>query len=202
MPVIADALSVIIKDSSIRTKFIGGIDAFYDSIPNSTHCTDGEIHRVGFMTPDDNEHYTDFLERNGLVFFVNGKFIDLAIVDMQIGPTVKCPWIGFARNKFFSGQTQWKRSEELFSIVWLQNENLPYGIPANSNFEINIAFPENWTPDKAINCNNFILTEDAEKNLVVLDNDDGIKKVQNIQTGQIGFICSPKINEEDNTKRN
>lgn len=202
MPVIAEALSVIVKDGSIRAKFIGGIDAFYKSIPNSTHCTDGKIHRIGFLTPDDNKQYIMFLERNGLTFIVDGKFVDIAVVDMQIGPTIKCPWIGFSKGKYFRGQTQWTRADDIFSIVWLQDENLTYAIPTNRNLQVEIALPAGWTPDDAIQINDFVITEDVEDTLNVLSEENGVKKVLNTKTGEIRYIGSPMPNEGDNTKIN
>ena len=90
MPVLAEAISVIIKDSAIRSKFVGGMDAFYDTIPNGTYCNDGKIHRIGFMTPDDNKQYIRLLEQNGLTFIIDNEFIDIAVVDMVKGSTIKC----------------------------------------------------------------------------------------------------------------
>lgn len=202
MPVLAEAISVIIKDSAIRSKFVGGIDAFYDTIPNSTYCCDGKIHRLGFMTPDDNKQYVQLLERNGLTFIIDGQFIDIAVVDMLRGTTIECPWIGFARKQFFKGQTQWKKSEEFFSIVWLHDGMHGYGIPANQNFEVDIAFPDVWTPDRAIYGDRFVLTEKVDESLIEICTKDGVTKYLHTDIEEIVHVGRPKIEGKDNTDKN
>ena len=202
MPVLVEALSVIIKDSSIRTKYIGGFDEFFETIPNGTYCSDGKIHRIGFMTPDDNKQYIRLLEQNGLTFILNNEFVDIAVVDMLTGPTLKCPWIGFSRKKFFKNHTHLKNSNEFFSITWFHDGEHGYGIPVNQNLQIDIAFPEGWSPDHAILGNNLILTEDADQSLIKLSTENGVTKFWHSYTGDIVHIGSPKIKGKDNTDKN
>ena len=61
MPVLVEAISVIIKVEAIQSKFPGGWNGFENVVPNQTLCSDGEIARVGFMDPADAE---SFIEAN------------------------------------------------------------------------------------------------------------------------------------------
>lgn len=95
------------KNSSIRTKYTGGHDDYQSIIPNNTHCTQGQIDRTGLMTPQDTEKYISHLEQNGLISLLDGQFVDVAVVDMVMGPIRNCSWLGFARQKFFTWETQY-----------------------------------------------------------------------------------------------
>jgi len=189
MAIIAEAISVIVKDDSIQEKYNGGLKRFYNDIPNKTHCSDGKIHRIGFMNPDDTQSYVRLLELNGLKFISNDEFIDIAVVDMIHGSTKKCIWLGFERNKFFSGQHQYKKSEEEFSIVWLLENIEDYGKPVGSNRELQIITPPNWTPDRAIYGSDFIPIEKYNSRLIELENEDGVSKLWDAKSGDMVFIA-------------
>lgn len=193
MAVIAEAISVIIKDSSIKTHLIGGIDAFRRSIPNSTYCSDNEIHRVGFMAPDDTKKYVSLLEKNGLTFLQNGGFQDIAVVDMLIGPTMGCSWLGFVRSKLFEGSIEFKNADKDFSVTWLLPKIGVYGIPLDADREFKISVPEGWTPDKAIYGDNFIPLEKLKSRLIELGNEDGLIKFLDANGGKLVYHGNPKI---------
>ena len=193
MAVLAEAINVVIKDSTIKNKFIGGIDKFRKIIPNNTHCADGEIHRIGFMTPQDTELFVLRLEKLGLVFIDSGKFIDIAVIDMLFGPTARCDWLGFARQNFFQNRAVYKKSNEDFSIVWLLPLNGVYGIPIDSNSEFRLAVPEGWTPDKALYKDNFIPNEKIRDRLIELGNENGFVKYWYAENGEIVYTGRPKI---------
>lgn len=53
MAVLIEAISVVVRKDAIEKRFPGGWDSFLDEIPNNTLCTDGELVRVGFMSPQD-----------------------------------------------------------------------------------------------------------------------------------------------------
>ncbi len=53
MAVLVEALSIVVKLSSIELKYEGGWEAFKDAVPNTTLCWDDELTRVGFMVPSD-----------------------------------------------------------------------------------------------------------------------------------------------------
>ena len=99
MPVLIEAISIVIRRDAIKRRFIGGWDAFVKTIPNNTLCKDENLLRVGFMTPKDVEAYVELLELNGLVFKEEGCAVDLAVVDQLKGPTVNAPWLEVGRFK-------------------------------------------------------------------------------------------------------
>jgi hypothetical protein len=193
MPVLAEATSVIVKNSSINEKFSGGRNKFLSTIPNNTYCSDNELHRIGFMSPNDVERYIDILLGGGLEFIRENKFIDIAVVDMLRGPTIDCEWLGFSRSKFFSGLDQYIHAEDEFSIVWQSSDSNSNEIPTDDKNTCNIVVPDGWNPDKAIYGSDFVSNEKFEKELVELDNDNGVKKYLFAETGKIVYIGSPKI---------
>lgn len=202
MAVLTEALSVIIKDNSLRNKYIGGLDEFLTTIPNDTYCSDGQLHRVGFMTPQDAEGFVRNLQRNGLIFVYENQCIDISVVDMLFGPTLKCNWLGFARQKFFSGQEQYKHSEDEFSVAWLLPDSEIYKIPLDKNNECNIFVSRGWTPDKAIYGNNFIPNEKIKERLIELGNEGGVVKFLSVAEEEFVYVGSPKVKFTDNTNKN
>lgn len=202
MAVLAEALSVIIKDSSLKTKFIGGPKEFYKTIPNNTYCSDGQIHRVGFMRPKDTENYIRNLERNGLIFIFRDNCIDVAVVDMLKGPTLNCRWLGFARQKFFCGSKQYQHWNDDFSISWLLHENGNSDVPVNFKWECSISVPNKWSPDKAIYGDNFIPSEMVNESLIEVSKERGLVKYFNTTTGKFVYIGKPRIIFTDNSNRN
>jgi hypothetical protein len=187
MPVLSEAISIIIKDSSIDERFTGGRDHFLQTLPNNTHCSDQEIHRVGFMNPQDAELYISYLEQNGLVWLQDKICGDFVVVDMIQGPTTDCPWIGFARKPFFAALTAYVHTDEDFSIAWLKKGSAEEGIPLNHMLELTIAVPMNWTPDNALYTRNFVRTEEAESRLLEISDSNGIKKYIDAGTGDIVY---------------
>lgn len=93
MPVLVEAISVIIRSDAIEERYLGGFDAFEAEIPNKTACSDGELVRVGFMVPADVESYIRRLSAKGLRYLAEGTAQDIVVVDQQSGPLVRCDWI-------------------------------------------------------------------------------------------------------------
>lgn len=105
MAVLAEAISVVVKISSIQQRLNGGWDTFERIVPNSTLCADNEIARVGFMHPDDARQFVQELEALGLVYLLDGMARDIAVVDQQRGLMIDCDWIDFGTVSFGGGQT-------------------------------------------------------------------------------------------------
>ena len=161
MPILTEAYSVIIKDSSLREKYIHSMGFFFDSLENQTYCTDGEIHSISFLNPKAADNFIKQLEEGGLEYLKDGKYEDIALIDMLSGPFIECNWLGFLRRPIFSGQTQFAHSEEDFSLTWFQPINRAYGIPLNSEGRCIISTPSWWTPEKAIYTHNFLDLSDS-----------------------------------------
>jgi hypothetical protein len=97
MAVLVEAISVVTRVDFIKERFLGGEDAFEAVIPNATACSDGELVRIGFMTPSDVEAFIRVLEANGFRYLVDGVAQDLVVVDQQRGPMAACEWIEVGR---------------------------------------------------------------------------------------------------------
>ncbi len=97
MGVLVEAISVIVRRSSIETKMQGGWAAFLAMVPNATECHDEDIARVGFMVPPDVEAFVSTLEARGLVFRREGRAQDIAVVDQLRGPVIEAPWLQVGR---------------------------------------------------------------------------------------------------------
>jgi len=153
MPVLCEAISVIVRCSSIEKYFKGGKENFIALIPNQTSCSDGELYRIGFMNPFDVKKYIDVLESNGLQFqkhtglslkrFKNRKTNDIVVVDQFQGPTTDCDWIEF-------GQFNVGDDDVLVSTCWLF-EGTRFGLgPQISEKQLqNFAVPNGWDPSHA-----------------------------------------------------
>ncbi len=53
MAVLIEGISVVVPVDVLEEKYPGGLDAYANDCPNQTFCCDGELTRVGFMTPVD-----------------------------------------------------------------------------------------------------------------------------------------------------
>ena len=98
MSVLAEALNVIVRRSTLEEKYPGGVTAYEQDCPNATFCADAFLTRVGFMAPPDVEGFVRGLEANGLVFSDGRQFVDVAVVDEYQGPTSPCSWLQSGRH--------------------------------------------------------------------------------------------------------
>jgi hypothetical protein len=192
MAIIVEGLSVIIKDSAIKSRF-KLYSEFIDLVPNGTYVQNNELHRVSFMSPLDVKAYVNLLQMRGLKFIKDGEFVDIAVVDMLHGPTEKCPWLGFSRKKFFEGMDQFARSNEDFSIVWYNPLPGVYGIPCDKNGKVDIVAPANWTPDNALDGHKFVPIDKIDSQLIGLGNEDDVEKYWYAGSGEIVYVGRPVI---------
>ncbi len=93
MAVPIEAISVVIRAEALLAAFDEDWEAFVAVAPNRTLCADGELVRVGFMTPDDVQAFVALLEGRGLVYVRDGRAVDLNVVDQQRGPMTPCDWL-------------------------------------------------------------------------------------------------------------
>src|ERR1700730_3882579 len=95
MAVLIEAISVVVRLEAIFERFPKGWEGFKAAVPNRTLCSDNELARIGFMTPDDVEAFTKELKSSHLVHLGDGEAVDVVVVDQLAGPTSKCSWIEF-----------------------------------------------------------------------------------------------------------
>lgn len=94
MAVLVEAISLVIRSDALLAAF-DDWQAFKQTVPNATLCADGELVRIGFMTPEDVQRSVQALESRGLRYLEAGQAKDMVVVDQLRGPLVKCDWIDF-----------------------------------------------------------------------------------------------------------
>jgi hypothetical protein len=142
--VLAEALSVIVRRSTLETKYPGGVEGYRRDCPNATFCADKHLTRIAFMVPPDVQRWIDHLTRAGLIFVVNKQAVDFVVVDQRQGPTVPCSWIEGGRHP------------DGYSAVWLAGT-----IPGE------LEHPPRWTPAQSKSLGFISNAEVAERVLAI-----------------------------------
>ena len=143
MAVLVEGISVVARRDAVVARLMGGLSTFLALVPNKTHCSDGTLDRVGFLSPTDARNFVDRLENLGLVFQHEGVFKDIAIVDQLAGPTLKAPWLEFAR-------VPWSESTGKVSMCWLfEGPRITAGIHLPST-SLALAVPEGWEFEESL----------------------------------------------------
>ena len=143
MAVLIEAISVVVRREVIDSRFPGGWDEFVCEVPNNTLCTDGQLARVGFMSPEDVREFVMMLGMGGLTYLEDGKAIDIAVVDHQRGPMADVDWLEFAYLPF--GDTGKK-----VAAAWLfDGPRMGHGIHVPGE-DFNLATPEGWCFEESL----------------------------------------------------
>lgn len=141
MPVLIEAISVVINAKRLSDSFPGGWDGFVADAPNDTLCSDGELVRLGFMEPKDVEACVRGLEAVGLVYMRDGRCVDMVVVDQNRGPTTLCEWIEFGKMR---------RGESDVSICRLAGSTAEtFVTPDGWTFENSLSHRHSYTPPDA-----------------------------------------------------
>jgi uncharacterized protein YdhG (YjbR/CyaY superfamily) len=182
MAVLVEAISVIVRRDAIDARFSGGWRAFIEAIPNRTFCTDGELARVGFMSPPDVEGFVRRLERGGLIFLRNGKAIEMAVVDQMNGPTVPAEWLEFARLPL--GDTGGE-----VAACWLyEGPRFAGGLHMPAR-EMAIATPDGWTYKGSLSADfKFVGNEEMNEKLKFLRHEKGADVYLDLATGREVYV--------------
>ena len=94
MPVLVEAISVIVRRDAIDRSYRNGWRGFVSEVPNQTLCMDTQIARVGFMSPIDVRGFMAAMEKRGLTTLnAAGAFQDFAVIDQGTGLTAPCDWV-------------------------------------------------------------------------------------------------------------
>ena len=157
MAVLIEAISVVIRTEALLKKYPGGWNAFLTIVPNKTICSDNELTRVGFMTPQDVGAFINKLQQAGLEFLRSENAVDLAVVDQLRGPTTPCDWLEFGHINMSS------------------NGNKVATCRLAGSQSIQIATPNGWKYEGSLSASHgFVSNEDAHKNLEFLRNENGV----------------------------
>jgi hypothetical protein len=153
MAVLVEGISVIVRKDRIDLRFTGGWHAFLRLVPNRTLCHDGELARVGFMSPGEVEAFIGDLVAGGLEFLVDGSACDLAVVDQQRGPAINVSWLQFAHVGI--GRDPARK----IAACWLfeNSGDQGYGIYMHG-ISMSIAKPEAWEYETSLSAR-FVFVE-------------------------------------------
>ncbi|HEY7300497.1 MAG TPA: hypothetical protein VH684_21585 [Xanthobacteraceae bacterium] len=170
MAILVEATSVVVRVEPIRDRFVGGWSAFLDQVPNRTFCSDNELARVGFMSPEDCKRYVVGIEKAGLCFLRDGKAQDVVVADQMRGFTALCDWAEFGRIKLRSGQT--------VSAAQLK------GTSSRQLF-----CPEDWKYEGSLSEQfGFVPTGQEHKSLTLLHREGGMEVYLNRLTGKEVYV--------------
>ncbi len=210
MAVLIEAINVIINDKSLD-KSKGRRNLFLENIPSKSYCSDGLIHRIGFMDHKFVGQYIEFLKNElGLTFLDNQqRAIDLVVIDMLKGPTTSCDWIVFKRENLFVHREEFKKLKEDFSIAWridcYEGNSDNFAVFKSEKDEIEegfsefeISFPLGWTPDSAIYTADF--SQKPEEELEEISRNESIITYRNHRTKEIVYVGVPKVNQAEHTE--
>jgi len=171
MAVLVEAISVIVRRSAVDARFPGRWPAFAAAAPNRTLCSDGEIARVGFMSPADAESFVRTLERAGLTHLDGGKAVDLVVVDQMSGPASPSGWLEF-------GHVELTSSGGKVAACRLAGSRVA-----------SIMLPEGWEYEGSLSHTyGFIPAGEVDKSLEFLRHENGVDVFLNRLTGREVYI--------------
>ncbi len=134
MAILIEGISVIARCEAIAQKHAGGMNAFRGELPNPSICSDGQLARVGFMSPDAARAYVEQLENRGLEYAPAAAAIDIVVVDQRTGLRAPCDWVAF-------GTAHWENNpEQLIAVCRAKPDGIPgIYVPAGWKYESSLS---------------------------------------------------------------
>lgn len=157
MAVLVEAISVVVRADAILARFPDGWAGFKASVTNATLCADGEIARVGFMSPYDVQSFIGELERAGLRYIEASEALDIAVFDQQRGPMSRCKWAEFGRIDWRGDSTQKIAACRLIGSEIRQ-----------------VVTPDGWSYEHSLSASFGFLREGAKGTVEFLRREDGV----------------------------
>lgn len=140
MPVLLEALSVVIRAEALLHRFQGGWEAFVQGVPNRTLCADGHLARVGFLTAEEARDYCAELEAAGLLgLSESGEATDYAVVDQMRGHLAPCAWLELGLV------TCVEAGRESGQVLAGRLKDAPYPEMGADDAAAKVVTPEGWT---------------------------------------------------------
>lgn len=168
MAVLVEGISVIVRVDRVAKIVRGGCQRLLDECPNDTLCSDSELIRVGFMSPDDVEHYVDQLGRLGLQYLSSGIPVDIIVVDQQQGPATKCDWVDFGHINFEGDPGKRVAACRLAGSQVKQ-----------------LYMPDGWTYDRSLTLRfRFVESRCLPESMEFLRHEDGFDVYRDLRTGK------------------
>jgi hypothetical protein len=172
MAVLVEGISVVVRCEAIVAVYPGGSTAFSAEVPNRSLCADGELARVGFMTPRDAQVYVEHLERRGLKYQNDGAARDLVVVDQRTGVCVPCTWAEF-------GSTYW-------SNIRTRPISVCRAIPTRVD---RVVVPEGWDYESSLSAHHkFVPIDGIPDTLKLVRREQNVDVLRDTETGQDFYI--------------
>ena len=182
MAILIEAISVVINKKRILEQY-SGWDAFVTDVPNRTMCFDNDIVRVGFMSPADVEVFVKHLETHGLKYVVDGKAVDIAVVDQLHGVLAKCDWLEY-------GTIHLQESETMVSSC---------SFKGSDNSTLTLYTPENWSYDKSLSkSRGFTYSDSIEKRLKFIRHENNLDVYYDNASGKEVYIGRTSTSANNN----
>lgn len=163
MAVLIEGISILVPNATLELKYEGGVDRYRRDAPNDSFCSDGLLTRVGFMTPAEVTEFVNALQARGLQFYLDGRFVDIAIVDQHHGSTSECEWLALARHP----------------------SGLAYGYLPGSDPSLLIAVPPNWSSHASLGADpGFVPAQKMAMEMLFLRSEAGCDIYLNRRTGR------------------
>lgn len=173
MAVLVEGISVIVRINAIEEKYPGGLESFEKECPNETFCADGELARVGFMTPADTKKFVSTLNSLGIVYREGGKAVDIVVADQQRGFPVQCDWA------------------ELGEVSLPGSESRQVRACLATGSESNILMtPDGWTYEDSLSADfGYFNPDDIPEHMEFLRREDGLDVYRNTRTGKEVYVA-------------
>lgn len=173
MAVLIEGISVVVRVDTIERHYVGGLNAFQGAIPNSNHCTDGELIRVAFMAPNDVRAFVEQLEGGGLQYIgADGNANTIAVVDQRTGFVRPCSWLAFEHAQIDSNPAH----------VGAVCRAVPTSIEG-------VAVPAHWRFESSLTARHrFVPTEQLNDQLEFVRRENGVDVYRDRTTGQEFYV--------------
>jgi hypothetical protein len=165
MSVLVEALSVVIRRTTLDDYYPGGTDSYIqlaDSEASAARlaCIDEELTSVSFLRPSDAHQWIDYLADHNIVHLDGDQSLEIVCIDQHFGPTKPCDWI------------EWRIHPDGYTHCWL----------AGTEPGLMIA-PEGWTPDRS---RRLVRRESGDDyhHMVPLAVEDGLEYWLDLSTGR------------------
>ena len=172
MPVLVEGVTVIVRFNAIEEHYPGGWEAFTSKCPNNSLCADGDLARVGFMTPMDTKKFVNNLSSRGLTYLENGEAQDLVVADQRRGFPVECEWA-----ELLQMPAPGKEAEQIVVCRLVGSESRT------------VAVPDGWAYEGSLSANvGYVDAENASDRLQFLRHEDGVDVYRDTKTGEEVYV--------------
>lgn len=172
MPVLVEGISVILRVNAIEEKYPDGWEGFARDCPNNSLCADGDLARVGFMSPQDTKRFVSSLASHGLTYLDHGEAVDLVVADQQRGFAAPCDWAEVGEVP-----APGTASEHVIACRAVESE------------EQLLVTPDGWTYEESLSANfKFTDAESVPDRLEFLRHEGGVDVYRDKETGEEVYV--------------